>query len=131
MSNHAPSEVKLNRKSKTLSLRYNDKVYALTCEYLRVYSPSAEVRGHGVGNEVLQTGKIHVTITDIVPVGNYALKLVFDDGHDSGLYSWDYLKKLCLEQESLWNDYLQRLDKAGAFRDPDVSTVKLMDNPSK
>ena len=97
----------------------------LSCEFLRVHSPSAEVKGHGPGQEVLQTGKKEVTITDIKPVGNYALQLVFDDGHDTGLYSWDYLHRLCIEQEERWQNYLARLNEAGASRDPDVQVVRL------
>jgi len=93
------------------------KRYRLSCEYLRVNSPSAEVRGHGAGQEVLQTGKREVTITAIEPVGNYAIKLVFSDGHDTGLYSWDYLYSLGSDHDSLWEGYLQRLEKAGASRD--------------
>jgi DUF971 family protein len=109
-----------------LDLSYEgDEKYSLSCEYLRVYSPSAEVLGHGPGQEVLQTGKIEVGITAIKPVGNYALQLVFDDGHDTGLYSWRYLYELCTEQESRWRDYLDRLAAAGASRDPDVQVLKL------
>ena len=91
--------------------------YKLSCEYLRVSSPSAEVRGHGTGQEVLQTGKRGVSITAIEPVGNYAIKLVFSDGHDTGLYSWDYLYSIGADHDRLWNEYLQRLEKAGASRD--------------
>jgi DUF971 family protein len=92
---------------------------------LRVYSPSAEVRGHGPGQEVLQTGKREVAIVNLEPVGHYALKPTFSDGHDSGLFSWEYLHDLCENQEQLWDDYLQRLEKAGANRDiPMVSPTK-------
>lgn len=101
-----------------LEIAFDDgKRYKLSCEYLRVSSPSAEVRGHGAGQELLQTGKRDVSITAVEPVGNYAVKLVFSDGHDTGLYSWDYLYALGADHDRLWNDYLQRLEKAGASRD--------------
>ena len=93
------------------------KAFRLPCELLRVYSPSAEVRGHGPGQEVLQTGKGEVGIASIEPVGNYAVRLVFSDGHDTGLYSWDYLYSLGENQDALWRQYLDRLEKAGASRD--------------
>jgi DUF971 family protein len=121
-----PVGIKLHKKSKTLELEYpNNEVYSLSCEYLRVYSPSAEVKGHGPGQEVLQTGKINVGISSIKPVGNYALQLAFDDGHDTGLYSFDYLLELCLNQAQLWQSYLDRLSSAGAARDPEVQVLKL------
>ncbi|GAB3319771.1 gamma-butyrobetaine hydroxylase family protein [Haliea atlantica] len=121
----APTGVHLHRKSRLLELTWEDgSRYQLPCEYLRVYSPSAEVKGHGPGQEVLQTGKLNVAITDIKPVGHYALQLVFDDGHDTGLYGWDYLRQLCQEQEQRWDDYLRRLHEAGASRDPQVQVVK-------
>mgnify|MGYP001821562419 CR=1 FL=1 len=121
-----PTGIQLHTRSRELELDYGDnEAYRLSCEYLRVYSPSAEVRGHGPGQEVLQTGKQHVAITAIKPVGNYALQLVFDDGHDTGLYSWDYLYQLCLEQERRWQAYLEQLQQAGASRDPDVQVVRL------
>jgi DUF971 family protein len=90
-----------------------------------VYSPSAEVRGHGPDQEVLQTGKLNVNITAIKPVGNDALQLVFDDDHDTGLYSWSYLYQLCTMQEAWWQNYLDRLTQAGAARDPDVQVLSL------
>lgn len=120
-----PVEIQLHSRSRQLELTYADgERYSLSCEFLRVYSPSAEVLGHGPGQEVLQTGKMNVAITAIKPVGNYALQLVFDDGHDTGLYSWRYLYELCQNQEARWQEYLARLDKAGASRDPDVQVVK-------
>jgi DUF971 family protein len=113
-----PTEVLLHQQSRVLEIAFDDGArFQLPCEYLRVYSPSAEVRGHGVGQEVLQTGKRLVNIKAIEPVGHYALKLVFDDGHDSGLYSWDYLYRLGAEHEANWQDYLNRLAAAGATRD--------------
>ena len=121
-----PSGIQLHTRSRELELDYgNGESYRLSCEYLRVCSPSAEVRGHGPGQEVLQSGKQHVAITAINPVGNYALQLVFDDGHDTGLYSWDYLYQLCLEQDRRWQAYLDQLQEAGASRDPDVQIVRL------
>ncbi len=125
MSDTRPTGIELHKRSRELELSYADgSSFRLPCEYLRVFSPSAEVQGHGPGQEVLQVGKLNVGISAIKPVGNYALQLVFDDGHDSGLYSWDYLHRLCTEQEARWQDYLQRMDAAGATRDPDVQVVK-------
>jgi DUF971 family protein len=120
-----PLDIRLHRRSRELELAYpGGECYRLSCEYLRVYSPSAEVRGHGPGQEVLQTGKQGVNISGIKPVGNYALQLIFDDGHDTGLYSWDYLYQLATEQEARWQDYLQRLRAAHASRDPQVQVLK-------
>ena len=119
-----PVAINLHRKSQELELSYPDgNSYRLPAEYLRVYSPSAEVKGHGPGQEVLQTGKLRVAITEIKPVGHYALQLVFDDGHDTGLYAWDYLYDLCVNHQQRWRDYLDRLAAAGASRDPDVQVV--------
>ncbi len=125
-----PSDIKLHIQSKTLELVYSDleqgpQSYQLSCEYLRVYSPSAEVKGHGPGQEVLQTGKKNVCIDAIKPQGNYALKLVFNDGHDTGIFSWEYFYQLCTQQEVWWQDYLDRLSEAGANRDPDIQVVKI------
>lgn len=126
MSTHAPSSIQLHRKSKVLELQFPDGArFELPCEYLRVYSPSAEVRGHGPGQEVLQHGKINVNIDAIEPVGNYAVQLTFSDGHDSGIYSWDYLYELGAEYDSRWQDYLDRLQAAGRDRDPDVQAVQI------
>ena len=120
-----PVSIQLHSRSRELELEYaGGECYSLSCEYLRVYSPSAEVGGHGPGQEVLQTGKMNVGISAIKPVGNYALQLVFDDGHDTGLYSWPYLYQLCVEQQLRWQDYLDRLTQAGASRDPDVQVLK-------
>ena len=113
-----PTEITLHRGSRRLELAFDDgSRFELPFEFLRVYSPSAEVRGHGPGQEVLQTGKRLVNIVNIEPVGHYAVKLVFSDGHDSGLYSWDYLYQLGREQEARWAEYLARLAAAGASRD--------------
>ncbi|WP_018139842.1 MULTISPECIES: gamma-butyrobetaine hydroxylase-like domain-containing protein [unclassified Thioalkalivibrio] len=116
-SKHRPTDIQLHQKSRILELTYSDgSHFELPCEFLRVYSPSAEVRGHGPGQEVLQVDKEDVNITGIEPVGNYAVKLEFSDGHDTGIYDWDYLHKLGTEQESLWQDYLDRLKEAGHER---------------
>jgi DUF971 family protein len=121
-----PVAIQLHQRSRHLELAYaDDRRYSLSCEYLRVHSPSAEVLGHGPGQEVLQTGKKNVGISAINPVGNYALQLVFDDGHDTGLYSWRYLYELCEKQETKWQNYLQRLETAGSSRDPDVQVLNL------
>lgn len=117
-----PTAIKLHNTSRVMELNYADgSQYLLPFEYLRVLSPSAEVRGHGVGNGVLQTGKRNVTITAVEPVGNYAVRIRFSDGHDSGLYSWDVLHTLCVKQEALWQNYLDQLAAAGAGRDIDLS----------
>lgn len=113
-----PTEIILHQKSNTLELAFDDGArYQLPFEFLRVHSPSAEVRGHGPGQEVLQMGKRKVQITELEPVGSYALKIVFDDGHDSGLYTWEYLHRLGAEQSALWQEYLRQLEAAGASRD--------------
>ena len=113
-----PSEICLHAQTRVLEVSFDDgQRFELPCEYLRVFSPSAEVRGHGAGQEVLQSGKRAVAITAIEPVGQYAVKLVFDDGHDSGLYSWDYLYELGCLQADNWRTYLARLAAAGASRD--------------
>ncbi len=114
-----PTEITMHRKSRVLEVVFdNGTRFSLPFEFLRVFSPSAEVQGHGPGQEVLQVGKQDVYITTLEPVGNYAVKPGFSDGHDSGLYSWDYLYKLGVEHDALWQNYLDRLEKAGASRDP-------------
>ena len=126
-----PQQIKLHKKSRLMELRYADgSHYQLSCEFLRVFSPSAEVRGHGRGQEVLQTGKLNVEIRDIIAVGNYAIQLVFDDGHDSGIYSWRYLRELGENHQTLWGGYLAELRATNASRDPDEQVVTLVD-PSK
>lgn len=121
-----PSKVQLQRQSKQLQLHYSDgKTFVLPCEYLRVFSPSAEVRGHSPEQAVLQTGKAHVNIERIERVGNYALQLFFSDGHESGIYSWTYLYQLGEQQSQNWQHYLQQLQQAGASRDPDVQIVRI------
>lgn len=112
-----PTEIKLHQASRILEVSYEDgQTFQFTCEYLRVFSPSAEVRGHGPGQEVLQVGKEDVGIQAIEPIGAYAVKFTFTDGHDTGIYSWDYLYELGVEQAANWEDYLRRLKEAGASR---------------
>jgi DUF971 family protein len=131
-----PVEIILHQQSKVLEIVFDDGLHAqLPCEFLRVYSPSAEVRGHGPGQEVLQAGKRDVSITAVEPVGSYAVKLVFTDGHDTGLYSWEYLHELGRERDALWQRYLKRLEAAGASRDPasgvKVHKLQRMDPPPR
>ncbi|MGV8860950.1 MAG: gamma-butyrobetaine hydroxylase-like domain-containing protein [Pseudomonas sp.] len=120
-----PSAINLHKASKTLTLKYApDEEYHLSAEFLRVHSPSAEVQGHG--KPILQFGKLGVGLSKIEPAGQYALKLTFDDGHDSGLFTWDYLYQLAQRQEQLWTDYLAELKAAGKSRDPSEQIIKLM-----
>ena len=113
-----PTEITLHQASRVLDVAFDDgKKFSLSCEYLRVFSPSAEVRGHGPGQEVLQVGKKNVEIKTVDPVGQYAIKFLFSDGHDTGIYSWDYLYELGTRQESNWKSYLARLDAAKASRE--------------
>jgi DUF971 family protein len=113
-----PTEIKLHQQSKVMEVAFNDgSRFNLPYEYLRVFSPSAEVRGHGPGQEVLQVGKKNIEIKAIEPVGQYAVVLVFSDNHDSGIYSWDYLYDLGAKQEFYWNSYLRRMEEAGASRE--------------
>jgi DUF971 family protein len=119
-----PTEIKLHQKSREMELSFADgSNFRLSYEFLRVHSPSAEVRGHGPGQETLQTGKRNVEITALEPVGNYAVQPTFSDGHDSGIYSWDLLYKLGANQDELWADYLAKLEAAGASRDIDSTTL--------
>ena len=119
-----PTEIKLHQKSRRLEVAFADgRAFELPCEFLRVYSPSAEVRGHGPGQEVLQTGKRDVEITRIEPVGTYAVQLVFSDGHDTGIYSWDLLYDYGVHRDEMWARYLKRLEEAGASRDPAAAPV--------
>jgi len=112
-----PESINLHQKSRILEIAFDDgQNFELSCEFLRVYSPSAEVKGHGPGQSVLQTGKENVSITNIEPVGHYAVKLIFDDGHDTGLYSWAYLYELGENKDALWKDYLNALSDAGHQR---------------
>ena len=116
---YTPTEIRLQKKSRQIVIAFDDgDRFDLSFEYLRVNSPSAEVKGHGPGQEVLQTGKENVQVTAIEPVGHYAVRLIFDDGHDSGLYSWQYLYELATEHDSKWQAYLDRLKAAGYARQP-------------
>ena len=113
----SPIEIRLRKQSRLLSLVYDDQEqFDLSFEYLRVHSPSAQVRGHGPGQEILQTGKENVCITEIEPVGHYAIRLVFDDGHDTGLYTWKHLYELGRDYATRWQAYLDRLEAAGYAR---------------
>jgi DUF971 family protein len=117
MANYQPTNLVLHQLSRILEVSFEDgATWRLPCEYLRVYSPSAEVRGHGPGQGTLQTGKEEVNIDDIEPVGNYAVRLVFDDGHNSGLYTWDYLYLLGKQFDHNWKEYLAALSEAGHTR---------------
>jgi len=119
MSQHHPANILLHKASHELEIEFDDgKRFTLPTEFLRVYSPSAEVRGHWGSNAKLQLDKQDVNIEDIQPVGSYAIKIVFDDGHDSGLYDWDYLYELGKKEALYWTDYLDRLHKAGHKRTP-------------
>lgn len=112
-----PVSIKLHKQSRLLEIEYDDgSHFEFTCEFLRVYSPSADVRGHGPGQGVLQIGKENVSIREIEPVGNYAIKLCFDDGHQTGIYSWNYLYELGQNQDHYWQDYLAALRDAGHVR---------------
>ncbi|WCN10867.1 DUF971 domain-containing protein [Marinomonas mediterranea] len=119
-----PTKIHYHKKSRELELVFSDnQAYRLSAEYLRVHSPSAEVRGHGQQLPILQFGKKDVTIQNIEAAGNYALKITFDDGHDTGLYSWEYLYNIGKNQEELWQMYLSRLEKEGKTRDTSVIQI--------
>ncbi|WP_424947361.1 gamma-butyrobetaine hydroxylase-like domain-containing protein [Candidatus Spongiihabitans sp.] len=120
MSKHVPTEINLNRRARILTVTFDDESFDLSCEYLRVHSPSAEVKGHGPGQEVLQIGKERVNIDAIEPIGNYAIKPVFDDGHNTGIFSWETLYQLGKHQAENWAIYMQRLDEAGHSRKLDA-----------
>lgn len=122
-----PKKIQLHKKSKELELQFGSDPFRLTAEFLRVHSPSAEVKGHGPGQEVLQHGKKDVGIRHIEMAGNYALKIVFDDGHDSGIYTWNYLHDLCVNQEKYWMEYLNALHKAGKTREADTNVVRFIE----
>ncbi|WP_283742603.1 DUF971 domain-containing protein [Sideroxydans sp. CL21] len=113
-----PTEITLHQQSRMLEIAFDDGArFKLPFEFLRVYSPSAEVRGHGPGQETLQVGKRNVMITEVEPAGSYAVKLTFDDGHDTGLYTWEYLHELGKYHDAMWHDYLTKLEAAGESRD--------------
>ncbi|EDN69112.1 protein containing DUF971 [Beggiatoa sp. PS] len=118
-----PTEINLHQQSRILEITFDDgEHFELSCEYLRVYSPSAEVRGHGPGEETLQIGKADVNIEKIEPIGTYAIVLRFDDGHDTGIYSWEWLYHIGKNHDRLWQEYLDRLEKAGKKRAPTTET---------
>jgi DUF971 family protein len=115
-----PTEIRLHQKSRVMELTFSDgRRFELPYEFLRVYSPSAEVRGHGPGQEMLQTGKKNVDIVSVEPVGSYAIQPQFSDGHNTGIYSWDYLYELGVDRDRMWEAYLGRLQAAGASREID------------
>jgi len=115
----APTEIRLRRRSRVVEVAFGDGTrYSLSFEYLRTHSPSAEVQGHGPGQDVLQIAKEQVTVSAIEPVGQYAVRLVFDDGHDTGLYTWQYLRELGRDFDAKWARYLSRLDGIGYVRKP-------------
>ncbi len=114
-----PTEIKLHQASRKMEIAFDDgKRFELSYEFLRVHSPSAEVRGHGPGQETLQVGKKNVEIKALEPVGTYAVQIVFSDGHETGIYSWDYLYRLGENRDALWDEYLQSMTEAGASREP-------------
>ncbi len=115
-----PSNITYHKRSKTLELQFADGAAEISAELLRVYSPSAEVRGHGPDERRLQSGKKHISITGIEPVGNYAIRILFDDGHDTGIYAWDYLQDLAEHRERYWRDYINDLKAANASRLPTI-----------
>ncbi len=127
-----PTEIKLHQKSRLLEITFSDsRSFSLPFEFLRVFSPSAEVRGHGPGQEVLQAGKREVDIVSLDPVGSYAVQPTFSDGHATGIFSWDYLYSLGTDQERLWADYLQKLAAAGRGRDPEQGLTSVIPGPTK
>ena len=119
-----PTDITVHQQSKLLEIAFSDgKAFQLPFELMRVYSPSAEVQGHGPGQETLQTGKRHVGLQELEPIGNYAIKPVFSDGHESGIFSWDYLYFLGSQQDELWKRYMNKLEEAGVDRDAPMQSV--------
>ncbi len=125
----APQHIVYHKAARELELAWASMTYRLSSEFLRVHSPSAEVRGHSPAERTLQTGKKHVAIQKVEPIGKYAIRLCFDDGHDSGIYAWPFLLKLCEQQSTLWERYLQELKAAGQSRDPETSVLRWEPNP--
>jgi DUF971 family protein len=124
--NTLPSSLTVHVKSKVMEVGYEDgRQFRIPFELMRVYSPSAEVMGHGPGQETLQTGKRHVIIESLEPVGHYAVKPRFSDGHESGIFTWEYIAWLGENQEALWKDYLARLEQAGGSREPDFNSMEI------
>ena len=126
-----PKAIEFKNKSKILQIQFDEEIFELSYEFLRVFSPSAEVRGHGPGQNKLQVGKRDVNIVDIEPVGEYAIKITFSDGHDTGLYTWDWLEDLCRRKDELWTSYLEELKSAGASRDPNDPANKPFEDKPK
>ena len=127
-----PTEINLHQKSRLLEIAFSDgRSFSLSFEFLRVYSPSAEVRGHGPGQEVLQTGKRNVDIVSLEPVGSYAVQPTFSDGHATGIFAWDYLYSLGADHDRLWGEYLKKLAEAGAGRDSEQGLTSVIPGPSK
>ena len=126
MNSKTPTDIKIHKRSRTLELVYGDTSHQLPFEFLRVHSPSAEVRGHGKGQEVLQFAKRNINIIGIEPIGSYAIRIQFDDGHDSGFYSWVYLDELIQNQDKLWHDYLEKLETEGKSRDETRAGYKVV-----
>ncbi len=122
-----PTKIQLHKQSQQLELHFSTEKFSLTAEFLRVHSPSAEVMGHGPNQAILQIEKKEVRIQKIERAGNYALKIFFDDGHDSGIFTWNYLYEIGSQQESLWSAYLEALEQAGKSREKDISIVKFME----
>ena len=132
MATPRPTEITLHQKSRLMEIAFSDgRSFSLPFEFLRVLSPSAEVRGHGPGQEVLQAGKREVDIVSLDPVGSYAVQPTFSDGHATGIFSWDYLYSLGTDQERLWADYLQKLAAAGRGRDPEQGLTSVIPGPTK
>ncbi len=123
MNNPTPTAIKFHKSSSELEVQFTEVSGRLESELLRVFSPSAEVQGHG--NPVLQTGKKHVSITGIEPVGNYAIKLIFDDGHNTGIYDWHFLYDLCVNKDQYWDEYLTQIHTVNASREPNATVVQL------
>ncbi len=125
-----PLNVEFHSKSKMLDIEFPEAKYSMSYEFLRVFPPSAEVRGHSIGEEKLQVGKRDVTIVDAAPMGEYGIRLTFSDGHDSGIYSWEWLEEIGRRKEQLWAGYLNDLAEAGASRDPnDPNNEPYKDKP--
>jgi DUF971 family protein len=122
-----PTKIQLHKQSQQLELHFDTEQFLLTAEFLRVHSPSAEVMGHGPNQAILQIEKKAVRMQKIERAGNYALKIFFDDGHDSGIFTWNYLYEISSQQESLWNAYLKALLHAGKSREKDTSIIKIME----
>jgi len=122
-----PLEIKLHKRSNVLELKFTSANYELPAEYLRVYSPSAEVQGHSPSEAKLQYGKAQVRLISIYPQGHYAVRLAFDDGHDSGIYTWEYLYEMCVHQEERWQQYLDKLHHAKKTREPNQGVVRIIE----